>query len=49
MERTETGDYEMVNLLKEEELLKWRKYVEQCIESADRAFQLHMMICLQWL
>ena len=34
----------MVNLLKEEELLKWRKYVEQCIESADRALQLHMMI-----
>ena len=34
----------MVNLLKEEELLKWRKYVEQCIESADSAFQLHMMI-----
>ena len=44
MVRAENGDYEMVNLLKKEELLKWRKYVEQCIESADRAFQLHMMI-----
>ena len=42
MVRTETGDYEMVNLLKEEDLLKWRKYVEQCIESTDRAFQLHI-------
>lgn len=44
MARAENSDYEMVNLLKEEELVKWRRYVEQCIESADSAFKLHMMI-----
>ncbi len=44
MVRTETGDYEMVNLLKEEDLVKWRRYVEQSIMKADTAFEMHMMI-----
>ena len=42
--RTETGDYEMVNLLKEEDLDKWRRYVRQSIMGAESAFELHMMI-----
>ena len=44
MVKTETGAYEMVNLLKEDDLDKWRRYVEQSIMKAGSAFALHMMI-----
>jgi len=44
MIRTENGDYEMVNLLKEEDLEKWRRYVEKNIMKAGSAFHLYMMI-----
>lgn len=44
MVRKETGDFEMVNLMKEEDLDKWRSYVEKNIMEVGTAFHLYMMI-----
>jgi len=44
MVRTEAGDYEVVNLLKEDDLDKWRRFVKQSIMETNTAFGLHMMI-----
>lgn len=44
MVKTESGDFETVDLLKKEDLDKWRRQVEQRIMNADSAFELHMMI-----
>ena len=44
MIKNESGDFETVDLTKDEELNKWRKHTEQIIMSADSAFELHMMI-----
>lgn len=44
MIKNEAGDFETVDLLKEEDLNKWRKQMEKSIMKADSAFELHMMI-----
>ena len=44
MVKAESGDFETVDLLKEEDLDRWRKQIEQRIVAADSAFELHMMI-----
>ena len=44
MVRNEEGNFETVDLMKKEDLEKWRKQVEQMIIRAESAFELHMLV-----
>ena len=44
MVKNKTGDFETVDLTKEEDLDKWRKHTEQMIMGSGSAFELHMMV-----